>query len=160
MSYVPIEDLMDHVDSKYRLVIVAAKRAKQLMRGAASLVAPRAFKPTYIAMEEIASGKLGFETEALGGELTRELAAGEAKATWFRNLAAEEVAAEEVAGEEEGAYAEGAEAEEAAAEGAEAEEAEPEGAEAEEAEVGQFEEEGLEDLEGIEAIDREQTADE
>jgi DNA-directed RNA polymerase subunit omega len=32
MSSVPIEELMEHVDSKYRLVIVAAKRAKQLNR--------------------------------------------------------------------------------------------------------------------------------
>jgi len=35
MAHVPIEDIMEHVDSKYRLVIVAAKRAKQLNRGAA-----------------------------------------------------------------------------------------------------------------------------
>ena len=77
MSQVPFEDLMEHIDSKYRLVIVAAKRAKQLNRGAASLIQPRSQKPTYQALEEVAAGKLGYEIEALAGETTRELTEAE-----------------------------------------------------------------------------------
>jgi len=49
MAQVPIEDLMEHVDSKYRLVMVAAKRAKQLNRGAVPLVQVRSVKPIYQA---------------------------------------------------------------------------------------------------------------
>ena len=30
MTQVPLEDIMDKVDSKYRLVIIAAKRSRQL----------------------------------------------------------------------------------------------------------------------------------
>ena len=77
MSQVPFEDLMEHIDSKYRLVIVAAKRAKQLNRGAVPLIQPRTQKPTYQALEEVAAGKLGYEIEALAGETTRELTEAE-----------------------------------------------------------------------------------
>jgi DNA-directed RNA polymerase subunit omega len=85
-----IEDLLAHVDSKYRLVIIAAKRAKQLARGAAPLVDTRSFKPIYMAMDEVTSGKLQFETEGAQAELARELAEAAAKPTWFRSMVADE----------------------------------------------------------------------
>lgn len=95
-----LEDLLAHVDSKYRLVIIAAKRAKQLNRGAAPLVGTRSFKPIYIALDELASGKLQFETEGAQAELARELEEA-AKTTWFRSMVAEEAElAEEEAVEE------------------------------------------------------------
>jgi DNA-directed RNA polymerase subunit omega len=144
MSYVPIEDLMEHVDSKYRLVIVAAKRAKQLNRGAASLVQPRGVKPTYQALEEIASGKLGFEMEAAAGEISRELAEG--KPTWFRSLSAEEVIPEEAVAEGE----EPAEEEEAAVEAPAA------GAPAEDLLINEFEEESLDELGEVDGVEREE----
>ncbi len=95
-----LEDLLAHVDSKYRLVIVAAKRAKQLNRGAGPLIATRSFKPIYVALDELASGKLQFETEGAQAELARELEEA-AKPTWFRSMVAEEaeLAEEEVAEE-------------------------------------------------------------
>lgn len=85
-----LEDLLAHVDSKYRLVIVAAKRAKQLNRGAGPLLTTRSFKPIYVALEEMASGKLQFETEGAQAELARELEEAAAKPTWFRSIVAEE----------------------------------------------------------------------
>lgn len=144
MSQVPFEDLLEHVDSKYRLVIVAAKRAKQLNRGAAPLVQARSAKPTYQALEEIASGKLGYEVEPLTGETSRELVEAEAKPTWFRSLSAEEVAPEEAAVEAE----EPVEEEEAA-------ETPVAGAPAEDLLINEFEEESLDELGDIEAIERE-----
>ena len=104
-----LEDLLAHVDSKYRLVIVAAKRAKQLNRGAPPLVGSRSFKPIYVALDEMASGKLQFETEGAQAELAGELEEA-AKPTWFRSIVAEEaeLAEEEVA---EGVPAEEAEGE-------------------------------------------------
>ncbi|HYA53730.1 MAG TPA: DNA-directed RNA polymerase subunit omega, partial [Streptosporangiaceae bacterium] len=68
-----LEDLLAHVDSKYRLVIIAAKRAKQLNRGATPLLSTRSFKPIYVALDEMASGKLQFETEGAQAELAREM---------------------------------------------------------------------------------------
>lgn len=122
-----LEELLAHVDSKYRLVIVAAKRAKQLNRGAASLISTRSFKPIYVALDELASGKLQFETEGAQAELARELEEAAAKPTWFRSIVPEEaeLAAEEVA--EEAEEAEEAEAEAAPEEvGAEAADVLPE----------------------------------
>ncbi len=50
------------IDSKYRLIIVAAKRSKQLQRGARPRVdiEPTKHKPTRIALEEVVSGKVNF----------------------------------------------------------------------------------------------------
>ena len=145
MSQVPFEDLLEHVDSKYRLVIVAAKRAKQLNRGAASLIQPKSVKPTYQALEEIASGKVGYEAEPLAGEMARELVGAEGKPTWFRSLSAEEVVPEEAVVEVEEPVEE-----EPAAEAPEA------SSPAEDLVLGGFEEEGLDGLGDLDVIEREE----
>jgi DNA-directed RNA polymerase omega subunit len=51
------------LDSKYRLIIVAAKRSKQLQRGAKPRIDIDAqkHKPTRIALEEVIRGKVPFE---------------------------------------------------------------------------------------------------
>ena len=50
------------VDSKYRLIIVAAKRSKQLQRGARPRIDidPQKHKPTRIALEEVLHGKVDY----------------------------------------------------------------------------------------------------
>ena len=48
------------IDSKFRLAILAAKRAKQLVNGAKRKVDMRAENPLTIAIEEINSGKINF----------------------------------------------------------------------------------------------------
>ncbi len=144
MAQLPIEDLMEHVDSKYRLVIVAAKRAKQLNRGALPLVQPRNLKPTYQALEEVATGKLAYEIENLPGEL----AEAEAKPTWYRSLSAEEVIPEEVAPETTEAFEE----EEVTVEAPLAA-----GTAADDLLMNDFEEEGLEELGDLEVIEPEET---
>lgn len=50
------------MDSKYRLIIVAAKRSKQLQRGARPRVDMDTVKhkPTRVALEEVARGKVHF----------------------------------------------------------------------------------------------------
>jgi DNA-directed RNA polymerase omega subunit len=52
------------IDSKYRMIILAAQRSKQLQRGATTRVEadPRKTKPTRIAMKELETGKVNFET--------------------------------------------------------------------------------------------------
>lgn len=145
MAHVPIEDIMEHVDSKYRLVIVAAKRAKQLNRGAAPMVQARNVKPTYQALEEMATGKLAYEVESPAGE-TRELEPG-GKPTWYRSLSAEEVVPEEAVAEVEERFEE----EEARVEAPIAEGA------AEDLLMNEFEEEGLEELGDIDVVESEET---
>jgi DNA-directed RNA polymerase omega subunit len=50
------------VDSKYRLIILAAKRSKQLQRGAQPRIEidPQKHKPTRIALEEVIRGRVQF----------------------------------------------------------------------------------------------------
>ncbi|HEY8560843.1 MAG TPA: DNA-directed RNA polymerase subunit omega [Pyrinomonadaceae bacterium] len=52
------------IDSKYRMIILAAQRSKQLQRGATPRIEadPRKTKPTRIAMRELEHGKVNFET--------------------------------------------------------------------------------------------------
>ena len=52
------------IDSKYRMIILAAQRSKQLQRGATPRVDadPRKTKPTRIAMKELETGKVHFDT--------------------------------------------------------------------------------------------------
>jgi DNA-directed RNA polymerase omega subunit len=56
------------LDSKYRLIIVAAKRSKQLQRGAKPRIEidPQKHKPTRIALEEVIQGKVPFEIKNNG----------------------------------------------------------------------------------------------
>ncbi|HYU56478.1 MAG TPA: DNA-directed RNA polymerase subunit omega [Actinomycetota bacterium] len=69
-----IDDLLDRVDSKYSLVILAAKRAReinsyynQLGEGRGEFVPPLVesgglrTKPLAIALQEIAEGKVSYE---------------------------------------------------------------------------------------------------
>jgi len=51
------------VDSKYRLIILAAKRSKQLQRGASPRIDidPQKHKPTRIALEEVIDGRVHFD---------------------------------------------------------------------------------------------------
>lgn len=51
------------IDSKYRMIILAAQRSKQLQRGASPRVDmdPRRSKATRIAMQELEAGKVDFE---------------------------------------------------------------------------------------------------
>ena len=56
------------IDSKYRLIILAAKRSKQLQRGARPRIDidPTKHKPTRIALEEVVQGKIQFHTTTDG----------------------------------------------------------------------------------------------
>ena len=53
------------VDSKYRLIILAAKRSKQLQRGAQPRIEidPQKHKPTRIALEEVIRGRVNFSVK-------------------------------------------------------------------------------------------------
>ncbi len=55
-----LDSLLSKVDSKYSLVVVAAKRARRLMEGGEKKVDSRSDKPVTIALEEIAADKVKF----------------------------------------------------------------------------------------------------
>lgn len=61
MIYPSIDQLIDKVDSKYTLVIAAAKRARMLNEDAPRLVVSDSTKNVSVALEEIATGKISYE---------------------------------------------------------------------------------------------------
>ena len=59
------EEIIDppEIDSKYRMIILAAQRSKQLQRGANSRtdIDTRKNKPTRVAMKELAEKRVNFK---------------------------------------------------------------------------------------------------
>jgi DNA-directed RNA polymerase subunit omega len=57
------EEPIPEIDSKYRMILLAAQRSKQLQRNATPRVNmdPRKTKPTRIAMEELKQQKVQFK---------------------------------------------------------------------------------------------------
>ena len=58
MARVTVEDCLDNVENRFELVLVAAKRTRQLMLGADPLVPEDRDKLTVIALREIAEGMI------------------------------------------------------------------------------------------------------
>ncbi len=59
MARITVTDCLDHVDNRFQLVLVATKRARQLILGAEPHVPVENDKPTVIALREIAEGFIG-----------------------------------------------------------------------------------------------------
>jgi len=57
----PLAKMLEKASSKYALVVVAAKRARQITEAGTVLVGNKAIKPVTIALHEIAEGKTSFK---------------------------------------------------------------------------------------------------
>jgi DNA-directed RNA polymerase subunit omega len=55
----------ENIGSKYRFIIIAAERAKQLQNRAKPKVKIKSTKPAHIAMKEVEDGMIGFEITPL-----------------------------------------------------------------------------------------------
>lgn len=62
MSYIPLEDLLGRVESLYKLVLLASRRAIEISDTGQKLVnvSPR-LKPSTVALEEIREGKVYYK---------------------------------------------------------------------------------------------------
>jgi DNA-directed RNA polymerase subunit omega len=69
MARVTVEDCLDNVDNRFQLVLVATRRARQLMDGAEACVPRENDKPTVLALREIAGG---FVTSAILDEVAQQ----------------------------------------------------------------------------------------
>jgi len=56
MARVTVEDCLENVENRFELVLVAAKRARNISVGAEPMVAIENDKPTVVALREIAQG--------------------------------------------------------------------------------------------------------
>jgi DNA-directed RNA polymerase subunit omega len=59
MARVTVEDCLENVDNRFQLVLVATKRARQLVNGVEPFLPWENDKPTIMALREIADGKIG-----------------------------------------------------------------------------------------------------
>ena len=64
MARVTVEDCLDNLENQFQLTLVAAKRARQLARGANAHLAWEDDKPTVMALREIAGGFVAAEVLA------------------------------------------------------------------------------------------------
>ena len=58
MARVSIEDCLEKIDNRFDLVLLAAERTKQIMKGAPALIESRDNKEVVTALREIAAGKV------------------------------------------------------------------------------------------------------
>ena len=88
MIYPSADKIDKNIESKYALVILAAKRAKQIKEGARSRINTPSVNPLTIALEEIAAGeiKYAFDANSLAG---REALADKEAVVGSRDLAVE-----------------------------------------------------------------------
>lgn len=63
MLYPSVNQLKDKVDSKYSLVILTAKRAREIIDGNPKLIKIDIEKPVAIAVKEIAEGLIKYKRE-------------------------------------------------------------------------------------------------
>lgn len=61
MARVTVEDCLENLDNQFQLTLVAAKRARQLARGANAHLSWEDDKPTVMALREIAEGHVAAE---------------------------------------------------------------------------------------------------
>lgn len=54
-----VQELLEKVDNRYRLVIVTAKRARQIANGDICMTRVKEKSPVTLAANEIAEGKVG-----------------------------------------------------------------------------------------------------
>lgn len=66
MIYPSIDSLVQKVDSKYTLVIAAAKRARQLVEGSSKKIEAKTSKPVSIALYEIENEKIFYKRTKSG----------------------------------------------------------------------------------------------
>ena len=73
MARITVEDCLDNVDNRFELVMLAAKRARQMAIGGRDpLVKDDSDKPTVIALREIAEGLITPEFLARESEIEAE----------------------------------------------------------------------------------------
>ena len=58
MARVTVEDCLEHVDNRFGLVLLASKRARQLVAGKEPMLEWENDKPTVMALREISEGKI------------------------------------------------------------------------------------------------------
>ncbi len=68
MARITVEDCLKRENNRFALILLAAKRTKQLLKGAKPLISEVKNKPVVNALREIAAGRVRFMTEEEAAE--------------------------------------------------------------------------------------------
>jgi DNA-directed RNA polymerase subunit omega len=74
MSFPPLEKCLERISNRYLLVVLSAKRSRQLNRGASPQVETKRKKWTSAALEEVIAGKIHPKRPQPEGEAKTEAA--------------------------------------------------------------------------------------
>jgi DNA-directed RNA polymerase, omega subunit len=66
MIHPSLDVLVKKVDSKYTLVVLAAKRAREILDGSTPMVESKSNKQVTVALEEVATDKISYERTKTG----------------------------------------------------------------------------------------------
>jgi len=67
MARITVEDCLDKVGNRFSLVMLVAKRTKQLMRGSKSMVSNKENKFIVTSLREVAAGKVWYDIDETQG---------------------------------------------------------------------------------------------
>lgn len=73
MARITVEDCLDKVENRFALVLLVAKRSKQLMKGARAVQASKENKNVVNALREVASGNVYFDHDESKGTMVQQL---------------------------------------------------------------------------------------
>lgn len=73
MARVTVEDCLEKVPNRFALVLMVAKRAKQLLKGAEATVSTRNNKYIVSSLREVAIGNVGYQEILESAEMTRQI---------------------------------------------------------------------------------------
>lgn len=63
MARVTVEDCLEKVDNRFALVLLAARRTKQILKGSQPLIDKTDNKPIVTALREVAAGKVAYQDQ-------------------------------------------------------------------------------------------------
>lgn len=67
MARVTVEDCLEKVPNRFALVLLVARRAKQVLRGSEATVAAKNNKYIVMSLREVAAGNVRFSIDYRGG---------------------------------------------------------------------------------------------
>ena len=73
MARVTVEDCLNKVPNRFALVILVAKRTKQLMKGSECTVAAKNNKVVVTSLREVAAGNVHFEIDTTLGSAIQQI---------------------------------------------------------------------------------------
>ncbi len=76
MARITVEDCLTKVENRFALVLLVAKRAKQLLKGSESTLPSKDNKYVVTALREVAAGNVAYdlsETDNVAAEIEKDL---------------------------------------------------------------------------------------